>query len=328
MAKIFESIGQIVKDLKEKTNYIGDEAIATAILLADKLGKPLLVEGMPGVGKTELAKVIARLTNRKLIRLQCYEGIDESHILYEWAYAKQLLYVEILRNKINSFLTKSQSLAEAVKFLQKQKTAFFGVEFLEPRPLLQALMAEEPIVLLIDEIDRSDRETEAFLLEFLSDFQVSVPEIGTITAKTRPFVILTSNNTRDLSDALKRRCIYLFIDTPSFKHELAILKLKVPSLQDQLARQVVQFVQTFRQERWQKSPSIAESIDWAMALVTLNVEVLDPEIVMDTITLLVKNKADLKKSKKVVKDLFKKESQIDSKMPTTELDVPDGIQFY
>ncbi|MHA1271006.1 MAG: AAA family ATPase [Candidatus Helarchaeota archaeon] len=301
---MFISTEQIINDFKEKCNYICDYSTATSVLLAAELGKPLLVEGEAGVGKTELAKVIAKVTNRKLIRLQCYEGIDETSILYEWAYAKQLLYAEILRSKINSFLSGTKSLKEAVEKVQLEANVFFDFNFLHTRPLLKALTSEEPVILLIDEIDRSDRETEAFLLEALSDFQVSIPEIGTIIAKTKPYVVLTSNNTRELSDALKRRCIYLYIDLPTFDQELQILRLKVPGLNENLANQIMDFLHKLRRREWKKIPSISESIDWAMALVSLNIDKLDLNVVSDTINLLLKHKTDILKSQAVLSKII------------------------
>lgn len=299
-----ESTDQILQDFQQKGCYIADLEIATAVLLAYRLGKPLLIEGEPGVGKTELAKVIAKLLNCDLIRLQCYEGIDETKILYEWAYAKQLLYVEVLKGNIAQFLSGTRSLKDAVKKIHQHQDIFFGKEFLQVRPLLKALTSETPVVLLIDEVDRSDRETEAFLLEALSDFQVSIPEIGTITAKNKPFVILTSNNSRELSDALKRRCLYLYIDHPSREHEFEILQLKVPGLTEALNNQIVDFVQTFRKQNWKKAPNISESIDWALALVSLNVESLDVDIVSRTINLLLKHKSDLMKSLGYIQQQF------------------------
>ncbi len=258
---ILESVESIQHDFRNKAKYICGTDITTAIWLAHKLGKPLLVEGEPGVGKTELAKVLATIMNRRLIRLQCYEGIDETHILYEWAYSKQLLYAEVLRGKINEFLSDTSSLIEAVHKVQNQDDAFFSFDFIQPRPLLQALVCDTPVVLLIDEIDRSDRETEGFLLEALSDFQVSIPEIGTVKAKHHPFVVLTSNNTRELSDALKRRCIYLYIDFPSSEQEMEIIKLKVPGVTEKLNQEILSFIEHLRRREWKKMPSIAESID-------------------------------------------------------------------
>src|ERR671919_1264375 len=229
----FESTGRVKASLNGQ-KYIASDEIATIVYLAQQLGKPLLTEGPAGVGKTELAKAIAGATGRELIRLQCYEGLDESKALYEWEYSKQLLYTQLLRDKLNDTLGKAESLAEAADKLAKEEDVFFSNRFLLQRPLLKAIMSEQPSVLLIDEIDRADAEFEAFLLEVLSDFQVSVPELGTLTAKHRPFVVLTSNNTRELSDALKRRCLYLWIDYPTFEKEVRIIETKVEGINHQL----------------------------------------------------------------------------------------------
>jgi MoxR-like ATPase len=277
--------------------YIVSNEISTIVYLAQKLGKPLLTEGPAGVGKTELAKAIAGSTGRELIRLQCYEGLDESKALYEWEYSKQLLYTQLLRDKLNDTLGKAASLAEAADRLAKEEDVFFSNRFLLQRPLLKAIMSEQPSVLLIDEIDRADAEFEAFLLEVLSDFQVSVPELGTLTARHRPFVVLTSNNTRELSEALKRRCLYLFIDYPTLQEELAVVRLKVPDLNPKLAQQAVEFVQKLRRGDMRKSPSISETLDWANALVALNAKNLDKNTLEDTVSILLKHEADLQKAK-------------------------------
>jgi MoxR-like ATPase len=224
--------------------------------------------------------------------------LDESKALYEWEYSKQLLYTQLLRDKLNETLGKAESLAEAADRLAREEDVFFSTRFLLQRPLLKAILSELPTVLLIDEIDRADAEFEAFLLEVLSDFQVSVPELGTLSAKHRPFVVLTSNNTRELSEALKRRCLYLFIDYPSLDEELAVVRLKVPDLNPKLARQAVDFVQRLRRGDMRKSPSISETLDWANALVALNAKNLDPQTLEETLSVLLKHEADLQKAKR------------------------------
>lgn len=289
---------ETVKNQLSRQKYIASDEIATIVYLSEKLGKPLLTEGPAGVGKTELAKAIASATGRELIRLQCYEGLDESKALYEWEYSKQLLYTQLLRDKLNDTLGKAASLSEAADKLAAEEDVFFSTRFLLQRPLLRAILSEQPVVLLIDEIDRADAEFEAFLLEVLSDFQVSVPELGTLAAKHRPFVILTSNNTRELSEALKRRCLYLFIDYPDLESELAVVRLKVPELNPKLARQAVDFVQRLRKGDMRKSPSISETLDWANALVALNASNLDKNTLEDTLSVLLKHEADLQKAKR------------------------------
>jgi MoxR-like ATPase len=262
MSNIFDSTDGVRSALSTQKYIVSDE-ISTIVYLAEKLGKPLLTEGPAGVGKTELAKAIAGATGRELIRLQCYEGLDESKSLYEWEYSKQLLYTQLLRDKLNDTLGKANSLAEAADRLASEEDVFFSNRFLLQRPLLRAILNEQPTVLLIDEIDRADAEFEAFLLELLSDFQVSIPELGTLSARHRPFVVLTSNNTRELSEALKRRCLYLFIDYPNHEEELRIVRMRVPELDAKLAQQAVEVVQQLRQMDLKKHPSVAETIDWA-----------------------------------------------------------------
>ena len=289
-----------VEDIQERFHacqYIASRGIATVVFLAARMGRPVLVEGPAGVGKTELAKVVAETTGRPLVRLQCYEGLDEAKALYEWKYAKQLLYTQILRERIGELIGEAPTLGDAVDTIARQEDAFFSRRFLSPRPLLGALVAEEPVVLLVDEIDKAEVEFEAFLLEVLSDWQVSVPELGTIKARHVPLVVLTSNNARELTDGLKRRCLHLFIDFPTVEEELAIIRLKVPEASERLARQVVTAVQRIRAMELRKAPSISESLDWARALVILNADRLDAALVEATLTLLVKHERDLARVK-------------------------------
>jgi len=289
-----------IKEQLASQQYIASDEITTVIYLAEQLGKPILSEGPAGVGKTELSKAWAGATCRRLIRLQCYEGLDETKALYEWEYAKQMLYTQLLRDKLQDVIGHVSSLREAADRIAAEEEIFFSERFLLPRPLLQALTSPEPVVLLIDEIDRSDVEFEAFLLEVLSDFQVSVPELGTIQAKHRPTVFLTSNNTRELSEALKRRCLYLYLDYPDVEAELNIVRLKVPDLAPELARQAVELVHQLRNLDLKKSPSISETLDWARALVQLNAKQLDEKTVETTMTVLLKHETDITRAKRAL----------------------------
>ena len=294
---MFNNISE-VKSALAAQQYIATDEIATVIFLADKLGKPVLVEGPAGVGKTELAKAWSAALGRELIRMQCYEGLDETKALYEWEYAKQMLYTQLLRDKLQDILRDTKTLAQAADRLAEEEDVFFSNRFLLPRPLLRAILSENPALLLIDEIDRADAEFEAFLLEVLSDFQVSVPELGTLKAKHLPFVILTSNNTRELSEALKRRCLYLFIDYPTVDAELRIVKIKVPDLAPQLAQQAVELVQRLRKLDLKKQPSVSETLDWARALVMLNAKHIDEKVLQDTLTVLLKHEHDVQRAER------------------------------
>jgi MoxR-like ATPase len=298
---MFESIDDVMLRFAER-KYICSRGIATVVFLASRMHKPILVEGPAGVGKTELAKVVAGCLGQDLIRLQCYEGLDEAKALYEWEYGKQLLYTQILKDKISDVLAGTNTLGEAVDRISAQDGVFFSERFILPRPLLRAITSEHPVVLLVDEIDKSDSEFEAFLLEILSDFQVSVPELGTIEARNLPLVVLTSNNTREMSDALKRRCLHLFIDFPSPEHEREIVRLKVPEVPDALAAEVIAVVQKVRRLDLKKAPSISETLDWARALALLNVENLGDEAVRDTLTAIFKYEADIRKAEKELRE--------------------------
>lgn len=287
-----DSIESIQASFEEK-GYICNTHIATAIFLSQSLGKPILVEGPPGVGKTELAKATSDWMQKPLIRLQCYEGLDESKALYEWKYGKQLLYTQVLKDKLNNIVSKADTLESSIDSLDSFDDIFFSEKFLEPRPLLKAINSEKGSVLLIDEIDKSDDEFEAFLLEILSDYQISIPEIGTIKGKVKPIVFLTSNNTREIGDALKRRCIHLYIPFPDSHLEEKIINSRVPKIDQDLQRQLVTFVQNLRNLDLKKLPSVSETIDWARALVLLNVKVLEPEIVRETLNILLKFQSDI-----------------------------------
>jgi MoxR-like ATPase len=288
----------------ELTGYLPSPEIATASFLADRLEKPVLVEGPAGVGKTELAKALASALGRNLIRLQCYEGLDEAKALYEWEYAKQLLYTQLLKDKIGELLEGAKSLTEAAERVASSDAVFFSRRFLLPRPVLQALLSEQPTVLLIDEIDKADPEFEAFLLEVLADNAVTVPELGTLKANHIPRVLLTSNAARELSDALKRRCLHLHIDYPTYERELSIVRSRVPQASVQLTEQVVKAVGKLRNMELKKSPSIAETIDWVQALALLNADTLDPKLLAQTLNLALKHEPDIEKAKAQVQQLI------------------------
>ena len=281
-----------VEEKLEKADYITSREIATVVFLASVTKKPILVEGPAGVGITELAKAIAKSLSLELIRLQCYEGLDESKALYEWEYAKQLLYTQMVKEKIGDVIAGAHSLSDAVEKIASQEDAFFSERFIQPRPLLQAISSDEMVVLLIDEVDKSDPEFEAFLLELLSDFQVSIPELGTKTAKNIPFVVLTSNNYRDMSDALKRRCIHIYIDYPQRDMEMRIVRLKIPGIGERLVAQLVDAIRNIRELDLKKRPCISETLDWARSIIALQVEDLSSEVLVETLNMICKYKAD------------------------------------
>lgn len=290
--------------------YIASEQIATAIYVAHHLQKPVLIEGPAGVGKTELAKAMSACLQYELVRLQCYEGLDESKALYEWKYGKQLLYTQILKEKLGDVLQSANGLAESMQRLHGLSDEFYAAEFLEPRPLLQALKSETGAVLLVDEIDKADYEFESLLLEVLSDYQVTVPELGTVTATTIPMVFLTSNNTRELSDALKRRCLHLYIDFPDAKLEQRIVKSRVPGISETLMASLVNFVQTLRTIDLKKSPSVSETIDWANTLLLLHADKLDRTMVESSLNILLKFQADIELVKNDLPALLSKSAKL------------------
>ncbi len=285
---------ETIRDGFRKLGYIASRQIATTVYLAHNLEKPILVEGPAGVGKTELAKITAQYLNLSLIRLQCYEGLDESKALYEWKYGKQLLYTQLLKDRMDDIIKRDNCFQESLTKLHQYDDIFFSWPFLEQRPLLKALQYQEGAVLLIDEVDKSDEEFEAFLLEILSDFQVSIPEIGTVQAVEKPFVFLTSNNTRELSEALKRRCVHLFIPFPDARLERDIVRARVPEVSEKLAKQLVSFIQSVRTMDVKKVPSISETIDWARAILLLNAAELNMDVVRDTLNIFMKFEDDLK----------------------------------
>ncbi|MCP5043166.1 MAG: MoxR family ATPase [bacterium] len=304
---MFENVNRVITDL-EKQGYVCDKRIATVVFLAQQLGKPVLIEGPAGVGKTELAKVVATALGRELIRLQCYEGLDEAKALYEWEYSKQLLYTQLLKDQVSEAMSGAKSLTEAADRVASEDSVFFSERFVVPRPLMKAITSEEPVLLLIDEVDKSDPEFEAFLLEVLSDFQVTVPELGTIVAKQIPLVMLTSNDAREMSDALKRRCLHLWIDYPSQELELRILDQKVPEIDKRLAQDLVSLMHSIRELDLKKVPSISETLDWARSLLALNAGDLDETIVTDTLNVILKYEGDINKAQKELSKLLEQKA--------------------
>jgi MoxR-like ATPase len=302
---MFKSVDHVEEALSGE-QYICDKNIATVVFLAEKLEKPVLIEGPAGVGKTELAKAVSAVTKRRMIRLQCYEGLDEAKALYEWEYSKQLLYTQILKDRFTSLMSAAHTIREAAELVGKEDSVFFSDNFLVARPLLHAITSDDAPLLLIDEVDKSDPEFEAFLLEVLSDYQVTVPEIGTFEATHKPLVFLTSNNAREMSDALKRRCIHLYIDYPNEELETRILKTKVPDAAEGLVEDLVHMMQRLRQLDLKKTPSISETLDWARALLALNASELDEDLVKQTFNVILKYEGDVRKAEGELGKLLEK----------------------
>jgi len=289
---MFSNETKQIRQMLEKQNYVADSAIVMSVYLAKTLQKPLLVEGPAGVGKTEIAKVMAKALDTDLIRLQCYEGLDANMALYEWNYQRQLLHIKLEEGSDKS--------------LTERESTIFSEDFLLKRPLLQAITHHKPPVLLIDELDRSDEEFESFLLEILSEWQITIPEIGSIRAKEKPYVILTSNRTRELSDAVRRRCFYLWMDYPDYEKELAIVRSKVPGIDLRLAKQICIFMELIREQKLEKVPGVAETLDWARSLVMLHQDHLDPEMVKATLGIVFKDRTDVEHIKGSLADFFDK----------------------
>ena len=324
---MFQSVDDVIQQLGDQ-DYICDKQIATIVFLAQQLDKPVLVEGPAGVGKTELAKVISQALGREMIRLQCYEGLDEAKALYEWEYSKQLLYTQILKDKVSETIADAANLADAADRVGDEDSVFFSERFIVPRPLMQAITSEEPTLLLIDEVDKSDPEFEAFLLEILSDFQVTIPEIGTIKARSQPLVFLTSNDAREMSDALKRRCLHLWIDYPSEELEVRILDRKVPNVDKRLAEEVVTLMNKIRALDLKKTPSISETLDWARALLALNADELEEGIVGDTLNVILKYEGDVQKAQNELSKLIEKktvQAQAEKPQPAPDETAKKGI---
>lgn len=302
----FESVEHAANSLAE-VGYLTDRRLATTVYLQTRLEKPVLLEGPAGVGKTEFAKALAASTGRRLVRLQCYEGQDESRALYEWDYGKQMLYTQMLREKIGEVVEESRDIGEAVERIGAHEDVFFSERFLSERPLLEAVRSPEPVVLLIDEVDRADEALEAVLLEVLAEAQVSIPEIGTFVAENPPHVVLTSNNTRDLSSALKRRCLHLFLDYPDGDRELEIVQSKGTGLDDALAKHLVDVVRGLRELELRKPPSISETIDWARTLAVLGVGEIDTAELETTLSVVLKYDKDLARAREVLPELVRGE---------------------